>query len=291
MACAGYEPLHPLEDPNVTKLPAGAPPAAGPPAGAKAAQWSAWDDAELVVAVHEPHIWGGEDSGHARVMLFADGRALYRVLEEGRWRWYAADLGQATVATLQRDTLADLKGTKSFSCSYGTDQPSTIILARRSKRWVVREAYALHECLADVSGPAYGASTVPVGAPAPEPAPPAFVRAYRRLDRVPEAHAESATRWRTPRTHLLWTIDNGDYMDGPDGEPKGEPWPDTLPKGPAPAEGWILMPFDAAYEDPLRDFIGSGGLVSYRGERWLVQVLREHPGDAAVECALSPKCR
>lgn len=280
----------PLNSPNVTKLPAGAPPEGGPPAELQAGRWEDWATAELVLALYEPHTWGGEDTHHARVMVFADGRVLYRTREGGRWRWYLVDVGPQEAEALRRDVVADLRGSRSFSCSHATDQPSTVLMVRRRRGWLVREAYAFHMCLDDLEGPAIGASTGPANAPPPEQPPPEFVTAFRRLDWLPRRHVANAKRWASPRTYLMWSIDNGDYMDGPDGEPKGDPWPDDLPEGPAPAEGDFIMPIDGAYEDRLRDFMGSGALVRYRGERWSVQVMRKHPGDRVLRCVLYKEC-
>jgi len=287
--CRGYQPVHPLDNPEVIKLPAGTPPASGPPLGVTASDPSGWNDDDLVLALHEPHIWGGEDSGHARVMVFATGRVLYRVADAGHWYWYQDEIGREAVDALLSETLADLGRTKSFDCSLATDQPTTIVMAKRSKRWLVRSAYALHECLDEVAGPSFGASTTPVGATAPTTSAPApFLRAYRRLDAV--GSQPSAERWRTPRTYLMWHVDHGRYAIGNEEEPAGDPWPDDLPAGPEPAAGPLLMPFDAAYEDRLRAFMGSGALVRYRDERWLVQVIRDHPGDATLACVLYDEC-
>ena len=281
--CRRYHPVHPLDNPDIVKLPA-----SGPPPGATASDLSGWSEADLVLALHEPYIWGGEDSRHARVMAFADGRILYRVLESRQWHWYTVDIGPEAVEELRLQTLADLKRTKSFSCSVGTDQPGTVVMARRSRRWVIRRAYALHACLADVAAPSYGASTSPVGAPRPEPAPAPFVRAYRRLDGI--GAREGGERWRTPRAYLMWRIDHGRYGYTDDDEPEGEPWPDGLPAGPEPAPGTFLMPIDAAYEDRVRAFLGTSRLVRHRDERWNVRVIREQPGDATLQCVLYDEC-
>lgn len=286
--CRRYQPVHPLDNPRIIKLPAGTSPAAGPPPNATASDPSGWSESDLVLALHEPHIWGGEDTHHARVMAFASGRVLYRIVESGQWHWYTADIGAEAVEALRVQTLADLEDTKSFSCSFATDLPSTIVMARRSKRWVVREAYALHDCLADVARPSFGASTSPSDALEPDPADPSFVRAYRRLDAV--GSEPSDARWRTPRTYLIWTIDHGTYAMPGEPEPPGEAWPDDLPAGPAPASGTFLMPIDAAYEDRLRALLGTGGLVQQGGERWSVYVIRDQPGDATLRCVLYKEC-
>ena len=50
------------------------------------------------------------------------------------------------------------------------------------------------------------------------------------------------------------------------------------------------MPFDAAYEDRLRTFLGSGGLVRHAENRWSVYALRDHPGDTTIRCVLYKEC-
>jgi hypothetical protein len=248
-------------------------------------QWNEWAGAELVLAWRDVIDFPSfEDDRHARLMAFADGRVLYRVLEDDYWQWYVVTLDEDLVEGLRRALAEDLASTRSFACTYATHQSSTRLFVRTGLRWRTREVYGLWACLGEVERAAVPVYSEP-DRPRPVVSPTnGFIRAYRRLAGFHEQHQAIAREWHTPRVSLVWSRDDS-AIEGQ----IGARWPEWLPSAPRLPQAEAP---DVRYEQPIDGAFGFALQLEIElvrqfeidGDFLYAEIRREQPGDATMTC-------
>jgi hypothetical protein len=157
------------------------------------------------------------------------------------------------------------------SVSLATDQPRVSLLLRSGTRWKYAEVYGI-----DRSGrPSHGS-----GSGQHNPAPPAFVEAYKRLVAF---DAPAATPWVPDRIEvMLWDFAHTKLPV--------RRWPAEIPPPPAgtklPDKGVFKHFIAARYEPAVKSFVGSlgtGEAVAVNGRPASIGYRRVVPEEAYIE--------